>query len=112
VKELRFSPTRELIALLKRRGCRVVIFDPKFTQKEITELGYDTEPTLKKAIGRTDCAVLAVGHDEFKTLDAAEFMSLMNKHPAIVDCTHTLNPGEVEKAGAIYRGVGRGLWTK
>lgn len=112
VKELRFSPSRELIALLKRRGARVVVFDPRFTHKEMTELGYDTEPTLKKAIGRTDCVVIAVGHDEFKTLDAAEFMSLMNRHPAIVDCTHMLNPGEVEKTGVIYRGVGRGLWTK
>jgi len=29
----------------------------------------------------------------------------MNKHPAIVDCTHRLNPAEVEEGrGAVYRG--------
>ncbi len=112
VKELRFSPTLELIALLKRRGSRVIVFDPKFSQKEMAALGYDTEPTLRKAVGRCDCIVLAVAHSEFKNLDVQSLLPLMNRNPAIVDCTQTLDPVEIEKTGVVYRGVGRGLWTR
>jgi len=29
-----------------------------------------------------------------------------------VDCTGTLEPAEIEKAGLLYRGLGRGLWSR
>jgi hypothetical protein len=31
---------------------------------------------------------------------------------AIVDLEESLDPDKVEKAGFIYRGLGRGVWTK
>jgi len=36
----------------------------------------------------------------------------MSKNSVVVDCTGTLEPEEIEKVGLIYRGIGRGLWSK
>jgi len=112
VKEIRFSPSLELISLLKRRGARVTVHDPKFSCDEISKLGHQAEPTLKKAVEKADCVIIAVAHDEFRRLDARELAALMSRSPVIVDCIHLIDPTQAEKSRAIYRGVGRGLWTK
>ena len=112
VKETRFSSSIELIALLKRRGARVVVFDPRFSATEIVDMGYATEPTLKASIEKANCVVITVPHDEFRRIDPRELAASISKSAVIVDCAHILNPSLVEKAGLIYRGVGRGLWTR
>jgi nucleotide sugar dehydrogenase len=111
-KEIRFSPAIELIELLKRRGARVTVFDPKYTSTELKQLGYETKPTLKMSVEKADCVVLAVAHDEFKQLRINDLLSAMNKQPVIVDGAHTYDPTAIEKAGAVYRGIGTGTWTK
>jgi len=112
VKETRFSPSIELITLLKRRGARVVVFDPKFSATEIADMGYATEPTLKACIEKANCVVITVSHDEFRRIDARELAASVTKSAVIVDCAHMLSPLLVEKAGLIYRGIGRGVWTR
>lgn len=112
VKETRFSPSIELIALLKRRGARVVVFDPKFSATEIADMGYATEPTLKASIEKANCVVITVPHEEFRRIDPRELAASISKSAVIVDCAHILNPSLVEKAGLIYRGIGRGLWKR
>lgn len=112
VKETRYSPSLELISLLKRRGARVTVYDPKFSCEEIGNLGYHAEPTSKKAVEKADCVIVAVAHDEFKRLDARELTALMGRSPVIVDCAHLMDSAQVEKSRAVYRGVGRGVWTR
>jgi nucleotide sugar dehydrogenase len=112
VKELRFSPSLDLIALLKKRGARVVGFDPLFTSSEMESLGIASEPTFRKAVEKADCVILTVAHDEFKKMDTIELAAHMSKKGLVVDCTGVLDPSSVEKTGLVYRGVGRGLWTR
>ncbi len=112
VKEMRFSPSIELITLLKRRGARLVVFDPKFSATEIADMGYPTEPTLKASIEKANCVVITVAHDEFRRIDPRELAASVSKSAAIIDCAHILDPSLVEKAGLVYRGIGRGLWTR
>jgi nucleotide sugar dehydrogenase len=112
VKELRYSPSLDLIALLKKRGARVVGFDPLFTATEMEALGVSSEPTLRKAVEKADCVILTVGHEEFKKMDTIELAAHMSKKGLVVDCTGVLDPAAVEKTGLVYRGVGRGLWTR
>jgi len=38
--------------------------------------------------------------------------SLAAKGCVVVDAAGILKPKEIEKTGMIYRGVGRGIWTK
>jgi len=112
VKETRFSPSLDLITILKKRGARVAVFDPLYNSSELESLGLASEPTLRKAIERADCVILAVGHDEFRKLDTIELAAHMSKQGLIIDCTYSLDPTSVEKSGLVYRGVGRGLWTR
>jgi len=112
VKETRFSPSLDLIGILKKRGARVVAFDPLFNGSEMESMGVASEPTLRKAMEKADCAILTVAHDEFKKIDTIELAAHMSKKGLIVDCTGVMNPSSVEKAGLVYRGIGRGLWTR
>jgi nucleotide sugar dehydrogenase len=112
VKELRFSPSLDLIGLLKKRGARVIAFDSLFTASEMESLGLASEPTLRKAVEKADCVILSVAHDDFKKMDTIELAAHMSKKGLIVDCTGVMDPANVEKTGLVYRGVGRGLWTR
>jgi nucleotide sugar dehydrogenase len=112
VRELRFSPSLDLIGLLKKRGARVVAFDPLFSASEMESLGLVSEPTLRRAVEKADCVILTVAHDEFKKMDTIELAAHMSKKGLIVDCTGLVDAPSVEKTGLVYRGVGRGLWTR
>jgi hypothetical protein len=112
VKEIRFSPSLDLIGILKKRGARVVTFDPLFNASDMESMGLASEPTLRKAVEKADCVILTVAHDDFKKMDTIELAAHMSKKGLIVDCTGLLDPTSVEKSGLVYRGVGRGLWTR
>jgi len=112
VKETRFSPSVELVGLLKRRGARVCVYDPLYSADELKKMGFHAEPTLPSALERADCAILTVAHREFKSIKGIDLAANMSKNSVVVDCTGTLDPEDVEKVGLVYRGVGRGLWSK
>ncbi len=112
VRELRYSPSLDLVSILKRRGARVTVFDPLFNSSELESKGFASEPTLRKAMEKADCVVLTVAHDDFKSLDTIELAAHMSKPGLIVDCTGLLDPTSVEKSGIVYRGTGRGLWIR
>jgi len=112
VKEIRFSPSLDLITILKKRGARVSTFDPLFTTPELNAMGLVSEQTLRRAVEKADSVILTIAHNEFKKLDTIELAAHMSKRGLIIDCTGTLDPASVEKSGLVYRGPGRGLWTK
>jgi nucleotide sugar dehydrogenase len=112
VKEVRFSPSLDLISILKKRGARVSTFDPLFTTSELNTMGLVSEPTLRRAVEKADSVILTIAHDEFKKLDTIELAAHMSKRGLIIDCTGILDPASVEKSGLVYRGPGRGLWTR
>ena len=53
-----------------------------------------------------------VGHDAFARINLRRFKFLARKPAAIVDMGHVISPAKTEKEGLIYRGFGRGVWTK
>ncbi|MFQ6073948.1 MAG: nucleotide sugar dehydrogenase [Candidatus Bathyarchaeia archaeon] len=106
------SKTKELVRRLRAKGAVVQVYDPFYSQKELTEIGYNTKKTLTKTVEGTDCLLITVGHDRFKRLNLGKIKLLMKKKPAIVDMGHVIDPEKAEKKGFIYRGVGRGIWTK
>jgi len=68
VKEAKGSQVIELVRLLRKRGGRINVFDPYFTHKELTHLGYPAEKTLEKTLERADCLLITVAHEEFNNL--------------------------------------------
>jgi nucleotide sugar dehydrogenase len=112
VKETRFSPSHELIGILKKRGAKVTVYDPLFTTSELGAMGLQSDPSLRKAIEKADCVILATAHDDFKKMGTIELAAHMSKQGLIIDCTGILDPASVEKTGLVYRATGRGLWTR
>jgi len=112
MKEPRGSPTKKLVNMLKKRGVSVRVYDPFFSQKELSKIGYSVEPTLTKTVEGADCIIIAVGHDRFRRLNLRRIKIFVKKPAAIVDMGHVVDPVKAEKEGFVYRGLGRGVWTK
>lgn len=111
-KEHRGSAVDKLIKMFTGKGAVVRVFDPLYMLKELKDLGYPAERSLAKTVEGTDCLVIVVGHNRFKRLNWKKLKLLMTKSAAIVDMGHVIEPEKAEKAGFVYRGVGRGVWTK
>lgn len=112
IKEPRGSLTIEVVKKLKTKNVYVHVFDPFFTYEELEELGYPPVRTLQKAMEGVDGLLVMVGHDAFKRINLRKFKFLARKRAAVVDMGHVFNPARAEKEEIVYRGFGRGVWTK
>jgi len=112
VKEPHGSPTKKLVNMLRKRGALVQVYDPFFSYKELLKMGYPTKATLTKSVEGVDCIIVAVRHDQFRRLNLGRIKVLVKKPAAMVDMGNVIDPDKVEKQGFIYRGVGRGVWTR
>jgi UDP-N-acetyl-D-mannosaminuronate dehydrogenase len=106
------SATKKLVSRLKKSGVSVRVYDPFFSQKELLSMGYTAEASLSKTVEGTDCLIVAVAHDRFTRLNLRRIHMLMKQPAGIVDMGQVVDPVKAEKAGFVYRGFGRGIWTK
>ncbi len=112
IKEPRGTAVTKLVKMFTSKGATVRVFDPLYSYKELKEMGYLGGANLAKTIEGTDCLVVVVGHNRFKRLNLKRLKLLMTKTAALVDMGHVVEPEKAEKAGFVYRGLGRGVWTK
>ena len=106
------SATKKLVSRLKKMGTSVQVYDPFFSHKELSRMGYTAETTLSKTVEGADVLVVAVAHDRFRRLNLKRIQILMRKPAAIVDMGQVVNPVKAERVGFVYRGFGRGVWTR
>lgn len=109
VKEPRNSPNLEIIRRLRRMGGKVKVFDPFFGAEELREMGYVSSDSLERAVQGANCLIVAVGHDQFKSLPLKRLAQLMRRPACIVDAARVVNAEEARKHGFIYYGTGYGL---
>ncbi len=112
IKEPRGSSIKKFVSMLSKKGALVKVYDPFFSHKELIEMGYSAERTLTQTVEGADCLVIIMGHDRFRRLNLRKIKFLVKKPAAIVDLGHVITPQKAEKEGFVYRGVGRGVWTK
>lgn len=100
VKEHTLSPAFQVCAGLQRRGAQASVFDPLYTDAELRSHGL--EPGT---VDGAEVAILVTGHNAFSGLLpvlAAAGVRL------IFDGRAFWSPGEAERAGLGYLGVGLG----
>jgi UDP-N-acetyl-D-mannosaminuronate dehydrogenase len=102
----------ELVKMLEAKGAKVSLYDPYFSGDEQGEMQYHLKKNLSEALEGVDCILIVTGHDQFKRLNLKKLKALMKMPAAIVDLEGIVEPNRVEKEGFIYRGLGRGVWTK
>ncbi|MCW4015302.1 MAG: nucleotide sugar dehydrogenase [Candidatus Bathyarchaeota archaeon] len=111
-KKVANSATKKLVNRLKKMGASVQVYDPFFTHNELLNMGYDAQASISKTVEGTDCLVVAVAHERFSRLNLRRLQMLMKQPASIVDMGQIVDPVKAEKAGFVYRGFGRGVWTK
>lgn len=95
--DVRESPAHEILELLEAKGALVRTFDPYV-------LG--TAATLSEALRSADAAVIATGHNLFRTLTPGVFLS--HKVGIVVDGRNCLDKDAFAASKVVYRGIGRG----
>jgi len=103
---------KQVAQVLTARGARISLYDPFFSENDLADLRPQFKKNLAEAVEGTDCLVILTGHEQFKRLNFNRLKIVMKKPSAIVDCEGIIEPSKVEKEGFIYRGLGRGVWTK
>jgi nucleotide sugar dehydrogenase len=115
VPNLNSSPKKiveEFAKMLEAKGAKTSFYDPYFSQGEIGGMQHRLKKNLSEALEGADCIVILTAHDQFKRLNLNKLKALMKMPAAIVDLEGIIEPNKVEKEGFIYRGFGRGVWTK
>jgi nucleotide sugar dehydrogenase len=103
---------RQIAQALITRGARIKLYDPYSSENDSGDLKPNFKKNLIEALEGADCIVVLTGHDQFKRLNLNKLKLIMKMPSAIVDFEDIIDPGKVEKEGFIYRGLGRGVWTK
>ncbi|MDP8215208.1 MAG: nucleotide sugar dehydrogenase [Candidatus Euphemobacter frigidus] len=101
--DTRNTPAYSLIYELKSRGAEIIAHDPHVREFPEAELTRDLDEALKGA----DCAVIVTKHKPYFSLDLKKVKSLM-RTPILIDGRNVLAKEQVEAAGFIYRGIGKG----
>jgi UDP-N-acetyl-D-mannosaminuronate dehydrogenase len=73
---------------------------------------HNIKKNLGEALEGVDCILILTGHDQFKRLNLKKLRIMMKMPASIVDFEGIVEPDEVEKEGFVFRGFGRGVWTK
>lgn len=103
---------KRLVRILESRGVKVTVYDPYLSSEELTDMRQMCSKTLTEALEAKDCLLILTGHDQFKRLNIKKLKVVMKMPGTIVDFEGIIEPDKVEKEGLIYRGLGRGVWTK
>jgi len=103
---------KELAKMLEAKGAKVSIYDPYFSGNELAEMPRLFKKSLAEVLEGVDCIILLTGHEQFKRLSLRKLKVMMKMPAAIVDLEGIVEPDNVEREGFVYRGLGRGVWTK
>lgn len=101
--DTRNSKVIDIINRLKEYEVKPIIVDPQADVKE-AEREYGVEIQKIKDVTEVDAVVLAVAHNEFEKMTAAQIGSLMKKGEpgVVVDVKSVLKKDEIEKCGMKY----------
>lgn len=105
--DVRNSIPMDLAQRLLKEGARVRAYDPKGTEKArelIPNITYCENPY--EACKDADAVVIATEWAEFKSLDLAKVREGMT-HPIMFDGRNVFDPRTMEKAGFVYKSIGR-----
>ncbi len=92
----RNSPTIPLVQRLHALGAKVEIHDPHFAEYGIS---------LEEAVAGSDCVIVMVAHDEYRTIDLASLREWVAT-PVLIDGRNVFDKGKARELGFIYKGVG------
>ncbi len=105
--DVRQSPAVELCQRLQKESARLRVHDPKAMEKAKAVLSGVTYVDDMNAVAEgCDALVITTEWDEFKQLDLNRARHALS-HPIMFDGRNLFDAAEMEKAGWIYKSIGR-----
>jgi UDPglucose 6-dehydrogenase len=106
--DLRYAPSLDIIAILKKHGVKIKVFDPVAMEKakNILKNSVRFSKDAYDAAKDSDCLIVVTEWNQFKELDFKKLKKLM-KQPIIVDGRNIYNPAQMRKMGFTYACMGR-----
>ena len=105
--DARFSPTSDLIKILKNKGANIVVMDP-VVPGDVIKNEAEYASTYESAFKDTDCVIIMNNHPKWSEIDFNTYKKYLKSKAAVIDGWKMLNRSDVEKAGFVYRCVGVG----
>ena len=103
--DTRNSKVEDIIKRLKEFGINPIVVDPWASERDAIH-EYGVSLTGLSDVEDADCIILAVAHDDFKSMKLEQIDRLYrkgeNQNKVLVDVKSILNKKEVEKAGYKY----------
>lgn len=100
VSDTRESPVKNMIKELKDFGIDLYGHDPLLSKEQIESFGVKA---LNELNVKTDCVVVTVMHDEFKTITLEDLKKSMNEKPVLIDVRGKFDLQEAKKFGFLYK---------
>ena len=108
--DMRSTPAKPLIEILREAGARVRTFDPWVNPADARNLtGLPLSATLEEAVTEADVIALVTPHPEFRAISFAKIWELVAHPCSVVDGRRAFDPATVLSAGFDYRAVGLGM---
>lgn len=105
--DLRYAPSLEIIAGLRKQKVKISAYDPVAMPKAKQLLkGIEFAKTAYAAAKGADALVLATEWPEFRKLDFKKIFKLM-RNPVILDGRNLFSASQLRALGFTYRSVGR-----
>ncbi len=98
VGDWRESPSHKIIQILKNLDADFQVFDPYAPE-------HSTVKSLDELLKKSEALILATNHQQFLDIPIEKFKK--NKIRVIIDGRNCLNKDAIEKAGILYKGIGR-----
>jgi nucleotide sugar dehydrogenase len=98
VDDIRESPSVKIMEMVKNKKAQMYVFDPHIPSASNVK-------SLDELLKKSDALILVTDHDEFKKIDPKVLKK--NKIKVLVDGKNLFERSDIEKAGVVYRGIGR-----
>ncbi|MDP2683930.1 MAG: nucleotide sugar dehydrogenase [bacterium] len=98
VADMRETPSKKVIKILKERGAKVHLFDPYFKEQS-------TVKSLEELLKKSFAVVVVTNHREFVEMDLKKLKN--NGVKIIIDGKNCLDKEKIKKLGLVYKGIGR-----
>lgn len=96
--DTRNSKVIDIIRELQEFGANVQVHDP-LAEPDVVEHEYGMKLTAFDDLQPADAVIVAVGHDQFKSLKPEDFKKISNSNPVFIDVKSLFNKNAVEEAG-------------
>ena len=98
VGDLRESPSKKIIELLKKQGAELFAYDPHLSQRSNVK-------SFDELLKKSEALVLITNHDEFVSAPVEKLKE--NGIKVIVDGKNCLDKEKILGLGIVYKGIGR-----